>query len=205
MEDEVRHALSKMKSSKAPGPDDIPSELTTALDKVGIKAVKKLLNNIYDAGEIPTDMKKSIYIAIPKKPGTAECDQHRTINLMSHLTKPIPYNTTPTHLSWERLESLRLRRLGIPNRYSRHCNIVYNSQAAAMNAVEKNRQCSGRPRMDKPAKGNGKATGNSLAPFYTHEKRTCGYFFSRETDNRKKNFGIPPSDLVAWRSSSAAQ
>ncbi|XP_060065586.1 uncharacterized protein LOC132545924 [Ylistrum balloti] len=32
-------------------------------------------------------MKKSIYISIPKKPGTAECDQHRTISLMGHLTK----------------------------------------------------------------------------------------------------------------------
>ncbi|GFO35338.1 hypothetical protein PoB_006184300 [Plakobranchus ocellatus] len=51
-------------------PDDIPSELVTALDEVGIKAVKKLLNNIYDTGEIPTDMKRSIYIVLPKKPGT---------------------------------------------------------------------------------------------------------------------------------------
>lgn len=120
--------------------------------------------------------------------------------------QPIPYNNTATHLSWERLETLRLRRLGIPNRYSRHCNIVYNSQAAAMNSAEKNRQsvCGGRP-LEKSAKKNPKATGNSLAPFYTHEKRTCGYFFSRETDNRRKNFGIPPSDLVAWRSSNAAQ
>lgn len=88
MEDEVRHALSKMKSGKAPGPDDIPSELITALDEVGIKAVTKLLNNIYDTGEILTDMKKSIYIAIPKKPGTAECDQHRTIRKMRNKILP---------------------------------------------------------------------------------------------------------------------
>ena len=42
---------------------------------------------IYTTGEIPTDMKKSVYIAIPKKQGTVDCDQHRTISLMSHLTK----------------------------------------------------------------------------------------------------------------------
>ncbi|RUS85214.1 hypothetical protein EGW08_007040 [Elysia chlorotica] len=120
--------------------------------------------------------------------------------------QPIPYNNNPNHLSWERLETLRLRRLGIPNRYSRHCNIVYNSQAAAMNAAENSHQslCGGRS-FEKIDKKNPKTNGNSLAPFYTHEKRTCGYFFSRETDNRKKNFGIPPSDLVAWRSSSATQ
>ncbi|GFO03295.1 RNA-directed DNA polymerase from mobile element jockey-like [Plakobranchus ocellatus] len=86
MEDDMRYALSKVKSDKAPGPDDIPSELITALDEVGIKAVKQLLNNIYDTEEIPTYMKKSIYIAIPKKPGIAKCDQHCTISLMSHLT-----------------------------------------------------------------------------------------------------------------------
>lgn len=41
---------------------------------------------------------------------------------------------------------------------------------------------------------------NSIAPFYTQEKPTCGFFFSRCTDNKKKKFGIPPSDLVKWRS-----
>ncbi|GFN78611.1 hypothetical protein PoB_000511700 [Plakobranchus ocellatus] len=86
MEDKVRHALSKMKSGKAPGPDDILSELTTALIEVGIKEVKKLLNNIYGTVEIPTYIKKSTYLAIPKKPSTAEFVQHRTIILISHLT-----------------------------------------------------------------------------------------------------------------------
>ena len=32
-------------------------------------------------------MKKSIFIAIPKKTATTECEQHRTISLMSHITK----------------------------------------------------------------------------------------------------------------------
>lgn len=41
---------------------------------------------------------------------------------------------------------------------------------------------------------------NSLAPFSTLGKYTCGYYFSRETDNKKRKTGIPPSDLVAWRS-----
>ena len=31
--------------------------------------------------------KISVHIAIPKKVGTVECDQHHTISLMSHLTK----------------------------------------------------------------------------------------------------------------------
>lgn len=40
---------------------------------------------------------------------------------------------------------------------------------------------------------------NSLAPFSTLGKSTCGYYFSRETDNKKRKTGIPPSNLVAWR------
>ena len=41
---------------------------------------------------------------------------------------------------------------------------------------------------------------NKLAPFSTLGKTTCGFNFSRETDNRKKKFGIMPSNLVKWRS-----
>ena len=44
---------------------------------------------------------------------------------------------------------------------------------------------------------------NSLAPFSTLGKSTCGYYFSRETDHKKRKTGIPPSDLVAWQSFTA--
>ncbi|GFN99336.1 multidrug resistance-associated protein 1 [Plakobranchus ocellatus] len=37
--------------------------------------------------QIPTDLSKSIFIALPKKPGATECELHRTISLMSHITK----------------------------------------------------------------------------------------------------------------------
>ena len=76
-----------MKKSKAAGPHEIPSEMLTALSEFGIKELTKLLNIIHDTDEIPTDLKKSVYIAIPKKISTVECDQQRTISLMSHLTK----------------------------------------------------------------------------------------------------------------------
>lgn len=44
---------------------------------------------------------------------------------------------------------------------------------------------------------------NSMSPFHTSIKPTCGYFFSRDTDNKKRRIGIPPSDLVSWRSHGA--
>ncbi|CAK8683283.1 unnamed protein product [Clavelina lepadiformis] len=41
---------------------------------------------------------------------------------------------------------------------------------------------------------------NSLAPFASLGKPTCGYFFSRTTDNKKRLTGIPPTNTVKWRS-----
>lgn len=45
---------------------------------------------------------------------------------------------------------------------------------------------------------------NSLAPFASIGKPTCGYYFSRKTDNKKRRTGIPPSNTVKWRSRSSA-
>ena len=45
--EEVEHALEKMKKGKAAGPDDVPIELITALQDIGIMEVTKLLNIIY--------------------------------------------------------------------------------------------------------------------------------------------------------------
>ncbi|GFO04703.1 endonuclease-reverse transcriptase [Plakobranchus ocellatus] len=86
MKEEVETAIKKMKHGKATGPD-ISVKLIEALEDFGIGKVTHLLNEIYDTGQIPTDLSKSIFIALPKKPGATECELHRTISLMSHITK----------------------------------------------------------------------------------------------------------------------
>ncbi|GFN80361.1 hypothetical protein PoB_000686700 [Plakobranchus ocellatus] len=71
MKEEVETAISikKMKHGKATGPDNISVELILeALEDFGIGKVTHLLNEIYDTGQIPTDLSKSIFIALPKKP-----------------------------------------------------------------------------------------------------------------------------------------
>ncbi|GFO30487.1 endonuclease-reverse transcriptase [Plakobranchus ocellatus] len=87
MKEEVETAIKKMKHGKTTGPDNISTELIEALEDFGIGKVTHLLNEIYDTGQIPTDLSKSIFIALPKKPGATECELHRTISLMSHITK----------------------------------------------------------------------------------------------------------------------
>ncbi|GFN94698.1 RNA-directed DNA polymerase from mobile element jockey-like [Plakobranchus ocellatus] len=76
-----------MKHGKATGPDNISVELIEALEDFGTGKITHLLNEIYDTGQIPTDLSKSIFIALPKKSGATECELHRTISLMSHITK----------------------------------------------------------------------------------------------------------------------
>ncbi|GFO04846.1 craniofacial development protein 2 [Plakobranchus ocellatus] len=87
MKEEVETAIKKMKHVKATGPDNISVELIEALEDFGIGKVTDLLNEIYDTGQIPKDLSKSIFIALPNKPGATECELHRTISLMSHITK----------------------------------------------------------------------------------------------------------------------
>ena len=87
MKDEVRKAVKLMKKGKTAGPDKITVEIIESLDEFGIDMLTDFLNAIYDSGEIPSDLSKSIFIALPKKPGATECESHRTISLMSHITK----------------------------------------------------------------------------------------------------------------------
>ncbi|XP_042883267.1 uncharacterized protein LOC122260182 [Penaeus japonicus] len=89
LKSEVRVAIGKMKKNKAPGPDKIVTEMIKALDEFGIDKMTEVINEIYDSGEIPEELSKSIFIALPKKPGAIECELHRTISLMSHIIKII--------------------------------------------------------------------------------------------------------------------
>ena len=61
--------------------------MLNALEEVGVKELTLLLNRIYETGDIPPDLTKSVFITLPKKPGATECESHRTISLMSHITK----------------------------------------------------------------------------------------------------------------------
>lgn len=132
--------------------------------------------------------------------------------------EPFPFNPNPRTLTWYRLETQRLKNLGLPNKYSRHfSNVLRGSCQAQQNemdhldplasplsfrrarpsperSLQRGKTLSSMPPRPHP---NNKV--NSVAPFATLGKPTCGYFFTERTDNKKIKFGIPPSDLVKWR------
>ena len=63
--------------------------MITSLEEYGVSKVKDIINEIYDTGEIPEDFYRLIFITLPKKIGAVQCELHRTIILMSHITKLI--------------------------------------------------------------------------------------------------------------------
>ena len=54
------------------GPDGIVIEMIKALDDFGIDKLTIMANEIYDTVKIPQDLSKSIFLALPKKPGTIQ-------------------------------------------------------------------------------------------------------------------------------------
>jgi len=132
---------------------------------------------------------------MPEVTESAAVSRERGLGLYPHLQ---PFNSNPRTLTWERLENKRLTKLGLGvKRYSRH---FQRFQKEPERQIIEKRDENGVLTKYILIGGELKKM-NSIAPFYTEEKPTCGYFFSRITDNKKKKFGIPPSDLVKWRSS----
>ncbi|KFO98400.1 hypothetical protein N300_10486, partial [Calypte anna] len=39
---------------------------------------------------------------------------------------------------------------------------------------------------------------NSYSPFYTSQKPTCGYLYSRSTDHTRKVLDVPSANVMAW-------
>ena len=76
-----------MKDGKATGPDELPAEALKALDEHNIEIITSLCNIIYNSGMIPTEMKHSVFVTLPKKPKAMICTEFRTISLMTHVTK----------------------------------------------------------------------------------------------------------------------
>ena len=73
-------------------PSELNKSIFITLPKVngatmGIADLTKLSNMIYIQGGFPSELNKSIFITLPKVNGATICEKHRTISLMSHITK----------------------------------------------------------------------------------------------------------------------
>src|SRR5215469_2639429 len=87
LKEKVEDAMNKMKFGKAVGNDGIALEMLKALGNFAVEKITTLANKIYEFGKLTSHMSKSVFITISKVQGTLECEKHRTISIMSQVTK----------------------------------------------------------------------------------------------------------------------
>src|SRR6218665_2880143 len=89
-EDEVEAAIRKLKQRKATEPDNITTEeLQPGTDGVGVRAMHRLCQAVWDKEELPAQWKRSIIIPIHKKKDRLERANYRGISLTCHKTRAV--------------------------------------------------------------------------------------------------------------------
>ena len=86
---EVKWALESITMNKASGGDGIPVELFQILKDDAVKVLHSIRQQIWKTQQWPQDWKKLVFIPIPKKGNAKECSNHRTIALISHVSKVV--------------------------------------------------------------------------------------------------------------------
>ena len=71
---EVEKTIRDLKIGKAPGMDQITTEMIKALDEYLVKVLTGFCNRIYNNGKTPGDMNASIIRKMPKKTKATKCE-----------------------------------------------------------------------------------------------------------------------------------
>ena len=78
-----------MKKGKSAGVDNIPVELVQADREDVITALTTICNKIWQTGEWPTSWTQSVDITLPKRGNVQQCQNYRTISLISQPSKVV--------------------------------------------------------------------------------------------------------------------
>lgn len=79
--EEIRKAISEMKSGKAAGCSGIVVELIKALDEIDIEMNHSIMESIWEEEDIPGDWEMSIIVPLYKQKGDpVDCGNHRGIH-----------------------------------------------------------------------------------------------------------------------------
>ena len=87
LECEVKWASESITMNKASGGDGIPVELFQILKDDAVKVLHSICQQVWKTQQWPQDLKRSVFIPIPKKGNAKECSNYRTIALISHTSK----------------------------------------------------------------------------------------------------------------------
>jgi hypothetical protein len=70
---EILNAINSLKSGKASGPDNIPAEALKQGGEEVVNRLHKLLNLVWNTGQIPTDWKRGLLVKLPKNGDLSQC------------------------------------------------------------------------------------------------------------------------------------
>ena len=84
---EMEAAVQSLKKGKSAGVDNIPAELVQVGGEDVITALTAICNKIWQTGEWPTPWTQSLVTTLPKKGNLQQCQNYRTISLISHPSK----------------------------------------------------------------------------------------------------------------------
>src|SRR3989441_86997 len=104
--EEIEAFIKDLPKGKACGSDNISAELLQGMGKKGIELMTNLINKIFRSGYIPEDFKNSIIVPFPKVSRAQECNDFRTIALISQASKVL------LHLIKRRITPVTERQLG---------------------------------------------------------------------------------------------
>ena len=83
----VARAIRQTASRNATGPDDVLAELLKAGGETALDRMHRICVAIWETGEWPEEWTFSTFIPLPKKGDLKQCENYRTIALVSHASK----------------------------------------------------------------------------------------------------------------------
>ena len=84
---EVETAVQSLKKGKSAGVDNIPAELVQAGGEDVITTLRTICDKIWQTGEWTNPWIQSLVITLPKMGNLQQCQNYRTISLISHPSK----------------------------------------------------------------------------------------------------------------------
>ena len=84
---EIRQIVKRFKKSKAPGPDDITTDLIKELTEENLEEVLDLINECWTAGAIPENMLTARVASLYKKGNPEMIENYRPISLLNTFYK----------------------------------------------------------------------------------------------------------------------
>ena len=84
---EIKAIIKKLKRRKAPGPDEVPTEVLKEMEKEGLEEIRGILNDWWNEEEIPEEQLRARVVLIYKKGDTSKYENYRPISLLNIIYK----------------------------------------------------------------------------------------------------------------------